>query len=337
MAANFWESTQRKHWLFTKDELATVRQRLEDEDPANLAQTFVLPDIRLVNMYLNTMMSKLGKRLGVRQQALATAQVYLKRFYTCVEMRRTNPYLLMATALYLACKMEECPHHIRMVAQEARQLWAAELHAWDTSKLGECEFFLISEMNSQLIVHQPYRTLTSLQADFGMTPDEVTLAWYIINDSYMTDLPLLFAPHIIALTAMLLALVLRPPASNSGQAGGGGSAASGMGATAAALAQAQARALLTGMSGPGTPSLTPQSSGLGGDGSANTEGRKGTDARLGKVQRFAAWLAESNIDIEAMVDCTQEFISFYECYEAYNEKMIKEAITRFIKARGLDK
>ena len=66
---------------------------------------------------------KLGKRMTTRQQALATAQVYIRRFYTKVEIRRTNPYLVLTTAFYLACKMEECPQHIRFVVSEAKGLW----------------------------------------------------------------------------------------------------------------------------------------------------------------------------------------------------------------------
>ena len=73
-------------------------------------------------------LGKLGKKLLARQQALATAQVYLRRFYSKVEIRRTNPYLVLATALYLACKMEECPQHIRVVVSEARQLWPGPFH-----------------------------------------------------------------------------------------------------------------------------------------------------------------------------------------------------------------
>jgi cyclin C len=61
--------------------------------------------------------------MSVRQQALATAQVYMRRFYTKREMRMTNPYLVLSTAFYLACKMEECPQHIRIVVGEARQFW----------------------------------------------------------------------------------------------------------------------------------------------------------------------------------------------------------------------
>ncbi|KAK0639219.1 cyclin-C [Cercophora newfieldiana] len=352
MAANFWESTQRRHWQFTKDELAAMRQKLEDEDP-NLVQMYPLPHLRHLNIYFNQQINRLGKRLGVRQQPMATAQLYTKRFYTRVEIRRTNPYLLMATAVYLACKMEECPQHIRLVAGEARSLWPNEIQSIDTGKVGECEFFLISEMSSHLIVHQPYRTLTTLQGDFGLTPDEAALAWSIINDHYMTDLPLLYPPHIIALTAMVLALVLRP--APTGSQGGSSNTAAGLAAASAVLAQAQARAAITGgnndssgRSGSATPSLTSQSSsesqaaqlpglhpGVQRAHDSGMASKKAPEDRLNKVTRFAGWLADSNIDIEAMVDCTQELIAFYECHEQYNDKHAREQINRFIKARQL--
>lgn len=68
--------------------------------------------------------------MSTRQQALATAQVYIRRFYTKVEMRRTNPYLVLTAAFYLACKMEECPQHIRFVVTESRSIWPGSLIAF---------------------------------------------------------------------------------------------------------------------------------------------------------------------------------------------------------------
>lgn len=70
-----------------------------------------------------TELVKLSKTMSIRQQAIATAHVYIRRYYIKVELRRTNPYLVMATALYLACKMEECPLHIRVMVSEARNIW----------------------------------------------------------------------------------------------------------------------------------------------------------------------------------------------------------------------
>ena len=75
-----------------------------------------------------TEIARLGRRMQTRQQALATAQLYIRRFYTKVPIRDTNPYLVMATCLYLALKMEECPQHIRIVVSEARTCWPGKLH-----------------------------------------------------------------------------------------------------------------------------------------------------------------------------------------------------------------
>ncbi|KAI1076518.1 cyclin-C [Whalleya microplaca] len=313
MAANYWESTQRRFWQFSKEELAQMRQDLEEREQA-LVQMFPLPQTRHLNIFFNQQLNRLSKRLSVRQQAVATAQIYLKRFYCKVEIRRMNPYLVLATALYLACKMEECPQHIRMIVTEARSLWPDLLSPLDLTRIGECEFFLISEMNSQLIVHQPYRTLTTLQSEFYLSSDEHNLAVSVINDHFMTDLPLLYAPHIIALTAILLSLgrpLLTGAAQNMAAA-----------AAAAALTQAQGR---TG--GGGSGQSTP----------GTTEKDKQQNPQGAKMNRLMAFLAESNVDIVDMVDCTQELISFYECHEQYNDKMTREQINRFVKARGLDK
>lgn len=183
-----------------------------------------------------------------------------------------------------------------------------EFFSNDTAKVGECEFFLISEMSSQMIVHHPYRSLTTLQNTFSLTQEEAALAWSIINDTYMADIPLLFAPHTIAIMAILLALVLRPNITGVQTAGGSAS-------NIAVAAQAA-------LSSVGQPK--------------NVNDKQGGGAR-NKVQRLATWLAESNIDIESIVDCTQEIISFYEVQEQYNEKLAREQINRFVKARGLDK
>lgn len=67
--------------------------------------------------------TKLGRRMNLRQQPIATAQVYVRRFYMKVEIRRTNPYTVMTTAVYLASKMEESPVHIRFVLGEAVRQW----------------------------------------------------------------------------------------------------------------------------------------------------------------------------------------------------------------------
>ena len=153
-------------------------------------------------------------------------------------------------------------------------------------------------MNSQLIIHHPYRSLASLQEQFQLTQEENALACSIINDHYLTDLPLLHEPHVVAITAICLSVVLKPTQ------GGHQYNAAGMANALQSLGQARG--------GPG-------------QGSQN------------RVQRLVDWLAESSVNIEAVVECTQELISLYEIWESYTDKTCKDQIAKFVKARGLDK
>ncbi|KAJ5938952.1 hypothetical protein N7454_002446 [Penicillium verhagenii] len=303
MAANYWASTQRRHWLFSREKLADIREKLREQDKVAHTQ-FPLPDQRLLNIYFNQQLIKLGKRMSTRQQAIATAQVYLKRFYTKNEIRQSNPYLVLTTAFYLACKMEECPQHIRFVVGEARGLWP-EFITPDVAKLGECEFALISEMSSQLIVHHPYRTLTEMQDELPLSPDEVALAWSVINDHYLTDLPLLHPPHIIAIMAIIISVVFKPVHSTNF----GGSAQT---ALASAMRDASSMNMLAALSDK-------------------------TNHGPPRIQKLVLWLAESEVDIKAVIECTQELLSLYEVWEQYSEKHCKELIGRMVKTKNLDK
>lgn len=165
---------------------------------------------------------------------------------------------------------------------------------------------MISEMNSQLIVHHPYRSLVELQSTLNMAQEEVSLAWSIINDHYLTDLPLLYPPHIVAVTAIFLAMVLKPTQAGLHAA-----------STAAATLANVSHTI------------------KGGDSSQLND--VGATTPQGKVQSLVRWLAESEIDIKAVVDCSQEIISLYDVLEQYSEKTCREQIARYVKARGLDK
>ena len=159
-------------------------------------------------------------------------------------------------------------------------------------------------MNCQLIVHHPYCTLVELQNTLNLAQDEVSLSWSIINDHYLTDLPLLHPPHLIAVTAIFLALVLKP---SQGDLQAAGSPAS----------------ILANISSATKECLTIENFASG--------------SQQSKVQLLVKWLAESEIDIKGMADCTQEIISLYEIWERYKEKDCKEQIARFARTRGSDK
>jgi cyclin C len=295
MASNYWDSSQAKYWTFTRTELASAREDLVKVNQA-IYNKYSLPDHRHMNIYMQSQLTKLAKRMSLRQQALATAQIYMKRFFLRVELMKTNPYLIMTTAVYLACKMEECPQHIRLMLGEAARQWP-ELGVTESSKIGECEFALISTLSSRLILHHPYRALADIQGSLSLSAEETTLAHSMINDSYNTDLHLLYPPHIIAITAIFLAVVLRP---------------------------AQAAGLQAHSSTAPSPAAT---------GSAAQTALSGFGFRQSpqKINKLIEWLAESKVNMEYIVDATQEMVSLYECWETYSERACKEGITRFMK------
>lgn len=158
-------------------------------------------------------------------------------------------------------------------------------------------------MNSQLIVHHPYRTLSELQSELTLSSDEVALAWSVINDHYLTDLPLLHPPHVIAIMAIIVAVVFKP--SHPGAFPG-----SAQSALAGAMRDGGGMNMLAALSDKSGPP---------------------------RIQKLVHWLAESEVDIKAVVESTQELLSLYEVWEQYSEKHCKELIGRMVKTKGLDK
>ena len=155
-----------------------------------------------------------------------------------------------------------------------------------------------------MIIHHPYRTLQELQTPLNLGQDDASLAWSVINDHYLSDLPLLCPPHVIAVTAIFLALTLKPTPVGLQAAA----------STAAALTN-----------------TTPVHK------DANIIGTPAAINQQKKVEHLVSWLAESEIDIQAVMECTQEIISLYDVLEQYNDQTCKEQIARFVRARGLDK
>ncbi|KAF9025033.1 Mitotic spindle-associated MMXD complex subunit MIP18, partial [Haplosporangium bisporale] len=74
MAANFWTSSHANDWILDRRRLdEAMREDLEYVDIATLTK---------IKMWYYNIIGKIGKRLQFRQQVVATAIVYFKRFYT---------------------------------------------------------------------------------------------------------------------------------------------------------------------------------------------------------------------------------------------------------------
>jgi cyclin C len=128
---------------------------------------------------------KLGRKIALRQRVIATAIVFFKRFYLKNAYSETDPFLVIAACCYVATKAEECPVSIKVIASEARALFSRTCHFYFTSsattddgpsednynvkstifdhtKIAEMEFYLVDDLECDLTVFHPYRTLTAL-------------------------------------------------------------------------------------------------------------------------------------------------------------------------------
>ncbi|WFD20143.1 RNA polymerase II holoenzyme cyclin-like subunit [Malassezia caprae] len=196
MATNYWESSQCKRWLLRHSDIEAAR----DDD----------------------LMTMLGQRLQARQRVIATSAVYFQRFYSKNSYASTDPILVLVTCMYLASKVEEAPVRIRVLCAEAsrmmQELGYQELPN-QISTVAEMEFYLLEELEFDLVVFHPYDTLMSLcgacvdyiKVDASRRSEVqaalLQMSWYIVNDMYRSSLPLEQPPYVLAVAALYLALV----------------------------------------------------------------------------------------------------------------------------------
>lgn len=329
MSADYWSSSQRTKWQVSRETLEENRRRLIVLEK-KLVQSGLIkdqPHIRYdanMRIYLHTLLVKLGRRLNVRQVALATAEVYLVRFLVRVSLREINIYLLITTCLYVACKIEECPQHIRLIVSEARNLWP-EYIPQDVGKLAEFEFYLIEEMDMYLVLHHPYKSLIQIRDflegnsslyGFTLGKDDLQHAWSLLNDSYITDLHLLFPPHTIAIAAVYISIVLRKNL-NIIRAGAGSDSNK---YTDSMKMQIDDIVSITGDS-------TIRSS-------TNYQSHSHSiDEDTIKIDRFMDFLNHSHVNLNEVIEATQEMISLYVAWDRYNEGQVRKALQFMLLGR----
>ncbi|KAJ2367719.1 RNA polymerase II holoenzyme cyclin-like subunit [Coemansia sp. RSA 2607] len=119
---------------------------------------------------------------------------------------------MAATCMYLACKTEESPHHIKHIWGESKAAFA-EVSAdikfqYEIPDIAECESYLLEEMKFYLVVYHPYQVLIDLNEHIKLPKPSLQAAWSIINDSYCTDMILVYPPHVIAVASLFLSRVI---------------------------------------------------------------------------------------------------------------------------------
>jgi len=76
------------------------------------------------------------------------------------------------------------------------------------------EFYLLEELEFNLIVYHPYRTLKTLAIDLGQKSDVIQRAWHIVNDLFRTDICLVYPPYMIAIAAVGFVIMIKEARAN---------------------------------------------------------------------------------------------------------------------------
>nr|XP_009681179.1 PREDICTED: cyclin-C [Struthio camelus australis] len=196
-------------WILDKQDLLKERQKdlkfLTEEEYWKL------------QIFFTNVIQALGEHLKLRQQVIATATVYFKRFYARYSLKSIDPVLMAPTCVFLASKVEEfgVVSNTRLISAATSVLKTRFSYAFPKefpyrmNHILECEFYLLELMDCCLIVYHPYRPLLQYVQDMGQEDMLLPLAWRIVNDTYRTDLCLLYPPFMIALACLHVACVVQ--------------------------------------------------------------------------------------------------------------------------------
>lgn len=201
-------------WLFTPSELLRTPSILDGLPPAQEHSN----RSKGVNF-----ITQVGILLKLPQLTLATASVYLHRFYmrhSMVDLPSRpglHHYAIAATSLFLATKVEENCRKMKelvvaccRVAQKQPNLVVDEQNKeywrWRDTILVN-EDLLLEALCFDLQLEHPYRILFDILCYYNVQDNKRlrNAAWAFVNDSHLTTLCLLFPSRTIAAAALYAA------------------------------------------------------------------------------------------------------------------------------------
>ena len=205
--------TQAK-WLFTDEELTRSPSQL-DGMRMEAEHTSRCKGVNFI--------TQVGIMLRLPQLTIATAAVYLQRFfmrYSMVDIPQRagmHPYPAAATSLFLATKVEENVRKMRefvvaccrvgqkqpnlVVDEQSKEFWK-----WRDTILHH-EDLLLEALCFDIQLEQPYRILYEFLCFFGVSENKPmrNASWAFVNDSMYTVLCLQFTARTIAASALYAA------------------------------------------------------------------------------------------------------------------------------------
>eukprot|EP00798_Chlamydomonas_sp_ICE-L_P005639 gene5639-8961_t len=195
MAADYWKSNASKALVSS--------QRLAQSQLDDKARGLSDDHLRQIRNYFIGKISDVARQCKLRQRVSATAIVYFRRFYLRNNFCQTDPHLVSVGCLYLASKAEESLIAAKYLVAYVKKKcpgWPYEIkHVLDM------EMVIMEDLDFDLVVFTPYRPLSELIKDASLGDVLGQQAWALVNDSYRTDVAIMYPPHLVAIASVHLA------------------------------------------------------------------------------------------------------------------------------------
>lgn len=212
----FPTSTQRKYWTYENpDELKRLRKESNQKAGNSImksnnrrAEDLLSPkeELYLIRSYLVNLKEFCRKfQPPMRKSVIATAFMYMKRFYLIESCMSFHPRDIGVTCAYLACKVDEFNVSIDQFIKNVK----GDCTKAQRTVLSN-ELLLMKKLKFHLTVHVPYRAvegfLIDLRARYAPAKDKTELMSAEIDDFLdklmFTDACFLYTPSQIALVAV---------------------------------------------------------------------------------------------------------------------------------------
>lgn len=136
---------------------------------------------------------KVGLKMNLRYDTMATGVVYFHRFYMCHSFREFPRFITACCCLFLAGKVEETPKKckdiIKMAKQFVTELQYTQFGEDAKEEVLTLERILLQTINFDLQVDHPYNYLLKyakvLEGDKAPLQKMVQMAWTFINDRHV--------------------------------------------------------------------------------------------------------------------------------------------------------
>lgn len=204
-------SDEKKNWLFTNAQLALIPSRRHGISKENICEA-LCASCRLIDT--------VGKKLLLKTNpVLATAQVFLHRFFSVQSLKDHDRTTVAITCLFVAAKIEDGRKRFCDSVVTAFFLWkntnakkGSNLFTKQKQQIFLYETIILQTLRFHLNVVHPYTFLPQLLKSIQLTGRSADslhqiakMSTIIVNDSFKTNLCVRFVPRKIAATAVFLA------------------------------------------------------------------------------------------------------------------------------------